>query len=73
MGRSTLVLAVFLITAFSLGCDVKPEPNKLSSGNWKDAMILYANRSGNSGVTSYATTADSIRVQFTNGEVYLYT
>ena len=36
-------------------------------------MIRYSNHSGNSGVTGYASSADSITVRFSNGETYLYT
>ncbi len=36
-------------------------------------MQRYRNRSGDSGVVAYATREDSICVEFSSGEVYLYT
>lgn len=35
-------------------------------------MERYANLSGNSGVVAYQTGADSITVEFANGQKYLY-
>ncbi len=36
-------------------------------------MEQYQNLAGNSGVATYESGLDFIRVQFTNGETYLYT
>ncbi len=36
-------------------------------------MDKYLNTGGDSGVVAYEITADSIRVQFSDGSIYLYT
>lgn len=36
-------------------------------------MVPYANKQGDSGVAAYETAPGSILVQFTGGDIYLYT
>jgi hypothetical protein len=56
-----LSLLFLICVAIPFGCDTQSQ------------MSPYANRSGDSGVVSYATDSDSITVRFRSGESYTYT